>query len=95
MLLSIMLTFASLAPAVQAQAKTQVTKNAHKLADHLGFRPAASKDRMQEQVERTKARANLLEANLRKLEARLLESQKILEAKNDAIQQAVPEPTKL
>ncbi len=94
MLLSIMLTFASLSPALQAQSKTHVTNNADKLADHLGFRPAAPKDRMQEQVKRLKTMAETLEDSNRKLKARLLESQKLLEAKNDALQRAIPEPIK-
>ena len=94
MLLSIMLTFASLAPALQTQAKTHWTNNADKLADHLGFRPAAPKYQMQEQVKRLKKMAETLEESNRKLKARLLESQKHLEAKNDAIQQAIPEPIK-
>ena len=94
MLLSIMLTIASLSPAVQGQAKTHLTNNAHKLADNLGFRPAVPKDRMQEQVKQLKTMAETLEESNRKLKARLLESQKLLEAKNDALQRAIPEPIK-
>lgn len=75
MLLSIMLTYASLSPSLQAQAETYVTNNAH----HLGFRPAAPKDRMQEQVKRLKTLAETLEESNRKLKARLLKSQKLLE----------------
>ncbi len=78
MLLSIMLTIASLSPAVQGQAKTHLTNNAHKLADNLGFRPAAPKDRMQEQVKRLKTMAETLEESNRKLKARLLESERRL-----------------
>ena len=40
MLLSLILTFASLNPSLQAQASTQVTKTTDKVADHLGLRPA-------------------------------------------------------
>jgi hypothetical protein len=49
---------------------------------------------MQEQVKRLKTMAETLEDSNRKLKARLLESQKLLEAKNDALQRAIPEPIK-
>ena len=79
MLFSLMLTFISLDPSLQAQARTHVTRTADMVAEYLDPRPSSPKDRMQEQVERTKAMAKSLEEANRKLEAQLLESQKLLE----------------
>ena len=79
MLFSLMLTFASLAPSLQDQVRTHVTSSTVKMVECLGPCPSSPKDRMQEQLERTKAMSKSLEAANRKLEAQLLESQKFLQ----------------
>lgn len=126
MLLSLILTFASLDPSLQAQASTQVTKTTDKVADHLGLRPATRAEilaahpeiraifqeasakakaelattpkfkpanfedtkreidrltkELKDEVRKSKELANALAENNRKLEAQLLESQKLLES---------------
>ncbi len=79
MLFSLMLTLTSLDPSLQALERTHVTRTAVKVVEYLDPRPSSPKDRMQEQVERTKAMSKSLEEANRKLEAQLFESQKLLE----------------
>lgn len=112
MLLSLILTFASLDPSLQAQTSTHVTKTADKVADNLGLRPATIAEVLAKHPEmravfeeaRAKAEAELattaknkpatledqvrefdernkaLQERIRKLEARLLESRKLLDS---------------
>jgi len=78
MLLSLILTFASLDPSLQVLAQTHVTKTAEKVADHLGLRHATPRDRVQVQTERIKVQTKLLRENNLKLQALQFESQRLL-----------------
>ena len=78
MLLSLILTFASLDPSLQVQAQTHVTKTADKAADHLGRRFATLENRVHVQAERIKVQTKLLKENNLKLHALQLESQRLL-----------------
>jgi len=70
MLLSLLLTLASLDPSLQAQASTHVTKTADELAGSLGRRPVT----LEEQIREFRKRAKALEEGNRKLAAKLLEA---------------------
>ena len=119
MLLSLILTFASLDPSLQAQASTHVTKTVNKMVDNLGLRPATiaeilatypemraiyqeaiatAKNKpatLEDQIREFKERAKALEEGNRKLDARLLESQKSIEVFNERsrlLQKNIQEP---